>query len=190
MIRISRMQEEIYTELNKINNLVAKNTNKSDFPVKISTCLPEVKIQQRETNYKSNEIFKEINKDCINNIKEMKSFTSLKNVNNIPDDIFDIICNKIISDITNIEQFQFTQFRDTLYDILIYNIDMFDCIWNVISHFIREKQLSKEDTSDIMIKTYQFFKQYNNNYRPIYHLESIMLYIINKLHHYELQEST
>ncbi len=189
LIQIARLQENAYNELNKINNLVAKNTYYHDFPTKVSICLPEVQIQQHESKYRPSELYKEIDIDCINNIKEMKSFTSLKKVEDIPNDIFDIICDKIINEISHLENFQFTQFRDTLYDILIYNIDVFECIWRIISHFITNNQLSQEDCSDIMVKTYPFFKQYNNNYRPIYHLESIMLYIINKLHHYELQES-
>jgi hypothetical protein len=148
-----------------------------------------VQFQQNEPNYKENTIFEEIDGDCINNLKEMKLFTYLKNPEDIPDDIFDIICDKIINSITDLKDFQFTQFRDTLYDILIYNIDIFECVWRVVSHFVTNGQLSKEDCSDVMIKTFHFFKQYNNNYRPIYHLESMMLYIINKLHNYEIQGS-
>ena len=188
-IQMARLHENAYNELNKINNLIAKNTYYSNFPSKIATCLPEVQIQSRESKYKPSEIIKDIEKDCIHNIKEMKSFTSLKSLQEIPEDIFDIICDKIIDEITNIQHFEFTKFRDTLYDILIYNIDIFECIWRVVSHFVTNHQLNNDDYSDIIVKTYQFFKQYNNNYRPIYHLESMMLYIIKKIHNYELQES-
>ena len=187
LITIPRLENESYRKLNKINNIVATNTYLSNFTTKISTCLPEVQFQQTEPNYKENAIFEEIDGECINNLKEMKLFTYLKKPEDIPDDIFDIICDRIINSITNIRDFQFTQFRDTLYDILIYNIDTFECVWRVVSHFVTSDQLSKQDCSDIMIKTFHFFKQYNNNYRPIYHLESMMLYIINKLHHYEIQ---
>lgn len=186
LIQIARLQEDVYNKLNEINNLVAKNTNYSDFPTKVSTCLPEIQIQQCESKYIPSELYKDIEINCISNIKEMKSFTSLKKTEDIPNDIFDIICDKIINEISDVEHFQFTQFRDTLYDILIYNIDMFECIWRIINHFITSNKLTQEDCSDIIAKTYPFFKQYNNNYRPIYHLESIMLYIINKIHHYEL----
>ena len=189
VVKIARLSENAYNELNNINNIIAKNTYYSDFTTRVSTCLPEVKLEQTTTRYKQSELIKEIDKECINNIKEMKSFTSLKMLSDVPDDIFDIICNKIIGDMTNMNNFQFTQFRDTLYDILIYNIDMFDCIWTVIVHFVNIGKLTEEDCSDILTKTFHFFKQYNNNYRPIYHLESMMFYIINKLHHYELQES-
>ena len=189
LIKIPRPKDNAYTELNKINNIVAKNTYYSDFTNKISTCLPEVQVKQPNTKYKESTLFQEIDNNCLQNLKEMKLFTYLKKPEEIPDDIFDIICDKIIEEITNIDNFQFTQFRDTLYDILIYNIDIFECIWRIVSHFATNGQLTDQDCSDILIKTFHFFKQYNNNYRPIYHLESMMLYIINKLHHYELQTS-
>jgi hypothetical protein len=189
LITIPRLENEPYEKLNKINDIVAKNTYLSNFTTKISTCLPEVQFQQTNPTYKENAVFKEIDSECINNLKEMKLFTYLNKSEDIPDDTFDIICDKIINSITDLRDFQFTQFRDTLYDILIYNIDIFECVWVVVSHFVTSDKLSAEDCSDIMIKTFHFFKQYNNNYRPIYHLESMMLYIINKLHHYEIQES-
>ena len=39
----------------------------------------------------------------------------------------------------------------------------------------------KVELDSIMEKMYVFLKQYNNNYRPIYHLESIFFYIITIL---------
>ena len=29
---------------------------------------------------------------------------------------------------------------------------------------------------------YTFFQYYNNNYRPIYHLESFLLYLVSEIH--------
>jgi hypothetical protein len=84
------------------------------------------------------------------------------------------------------EQLIITEFRDTLYDILVYNLDAVECLWYILSCFIKSGSLSKNDTSDILKKTHSFLKHYNNNYRPIYHLESIFFYILNKIHHYEL----
>jgi len=36
--------------------------------------------------------------------------------------------------------------------------------------------------SEIMLKTYSFLKYYNNNYRPIYHLESYLFYLMRIIH--------
>ena len=80
---------------------------------------------------------------------------------------------------------QFTNFRDLLYNILIYNLDVIECIWYILIHFINTDKLNGEDISNIMEKTHLFLKYFNNNYRPIYHLESIMFYIISKIHNYD-----
>ena len=39
----------------------------------------------------------------------------------------------------------------------------------------------------ILIKLHKFLKLYNNNYRPIYHLENFILYLCINIH--ELPES-
>ena len=61
---------------------------------------------------------------------------------------------------------------------------MLDCIlfilesiWYIISYFIKTKQLTEEKLCPILIKLYPFLKYYNNNYRPIYHLEGFMIYL-------------
>jgi predicted XRE-type DNA-binding protein len=126
-----------------------------------------------------------IDTDNILNIKELNSFSEIKTQNDIPKDIFNIICNQIIDDINNHEGHDFLKFRDSLYDILVYNLDMTECLFYILSHFIETDKLQQSDISDIMIKSYSFLKYYNNNYRPIYHLESIMYYIIIKINGYK-----
>ena len=126
-----------------------------------------------------------VDPDSIINIKEMNSFSVIKSQNEIPKDIFNIICNQIIDDINNHEKHDFLKFRDSLYDILVYNLDMTECLYYILSIFIENRCISKNNISQILIKSYKFLKYYNNNYRPIYHLESIMYYIISKIYGYE-----
>jgi hypothetical protein len=87
------------------------------------------------------------------------------------------ICNKIIHNIINIEGLNYIKFRDILYDIFIYNLDISDCIWYILSRLIEENKIKKEKISDILINTYGFFQYYNNNYRPIYHVEKYFLHL-------------
>ena len=122
--------------------------------------------------------------ESIQNMKEIKSFSLLNTKEDIPSDIFDIICNNIIHEIEYSDQIVFTHFRDVLYDILIYNLDVAECFWTIFIHFIKKGVLEKKDISDIVHKTFFFLKYFNNNYRPIYHLESIFFYIIIKLKKY------
>jgi hypothetical protein len=98
--------------------------------------------------------------------------------------VFNVICDQIIKDMENIDAIPFTQFRDSLYDIMIYNLDVVECVWYIMVYFIQTDRFTGEDISDIVQKTYSFLQYYNNNYRPIYHLENIMFYIINKLKKY------
>ena len=133
-------------------------------------------------NVPDNNIINEIDLIGITNIKEIRSFPLLVNNVEIPKDIFNIICDNIIKEIISPKNITFTGFRDTLYDILTYNLDTTECLWYILSYFIENKHLTTKDTTDILIKSYTFLKYYNNNYRPIYHLESIMFSIINKFH--------
>ena len=127
-------------------------------------------------------------KDILN-LKDIKFFDLLNNKTtsqNIPEDIFNIVCDKIIDDMSRIKKDNFIEFRESLYNILTYNLDVTDCIWYILSHFISIGSLNTIETSQIIDRTYTFLKYYNNNYRPIYHLESMLFYIINKI--YKLDE--
>ena len=78
-----------------------------------------------------------------------------------------------------INDLHYLKFRDILYDIFIYNLDISDCIWYILSKLIEQNKLKKRNISNILIKTYCFFQYYNNNYRPIYHVENYFLYLAN-----------
>jgi Cdc6-like AAA superfamily ATPase len=93
-----------------------------------------------------------------------------------------IISNKIIHNLLNINDLQFLKFRDILYDIFIYNLDISDCIWYIISKLVEYKKIKREHLSRILIRTYCFFQYYNNNYRPIYHVENYFLNLAKLIH--------
>jgi hypothetical protein len=77
-----------------------------------------------------------------------------------------------------------TNFRDGLYDILIYNLDGIECIWYIFQYFIQNQWI--RDTPDdatritgLMHKMATIFKQYGNNYRSIFHLEHAVFSMMN-----------
>jgi hypothetical protein len=118
---------------------------------------------------------------------KLETITNIKNLHLFNENImldYKIICNKIISNIVNIDDLNFLKFRDLLYDIFIYNLDITECIWYILYSLIEKKLIKNEVLSDIMIKTYCFFQYYNNNYRPIYHLENYLFFIVKKIHGY------
>ena len=120
----------------------------------------------------------------IMHIKEICSFELMSSTKDIPPDIFNIVCDEIIHEMENPTQIVFTHFRDVIYNILIYNIDVSECIWYVFSHFVKSKQILGKDVTATISKIHIFLKYFNNNYRPIYHLESIFFFIIVKIYGY------
>ena len=90
--------------------------------------------------------------------------------------------NQFIDIVENYQDKQFIDIRNTIYNFFIYGIDISESLWMVINHFIKEKKLNEENIDFILSRLYIFFKYYYNNYRPIYHLESIIYYLIKIIH--------
>jgi hypothetical protein len=114
------------------------------------------------------------------NIKEIKSFRLIHSAQQLPPDIFNTVCDQLIHEIRHSNPINYMILREKLYDIMVYNLDATECLWNILSSLM--PLLTPSDISDIIDKMYVFLKYYNNNYRPIYHLESIVFTIITKLH--------
>ena len=89
--------------------------------------------------------------------------------------------NNACTYISNIDQIRFTQLRELLYDILIYDFDITDFAWHLITELKRKELLHDDNMSDVLIHTYKFLQYYNNNYRPIYHLENFVFMLINMI---------
>jgi hypothetical protein len=124
-------------------------------------------------------------KQKLPNELKLETITNIKNLHvNITDLMcpYKIICDKIIKEMVNIDTLKFLKFRDYLYDIFIYNLDITDCIWYILTSLITQKHINKKTISSILLKTYIFLKYYNNNYRPIYHLESYLFYLTSIIH--------
>ena len=68
--------------------------------------------------------------------------------------------------------------RTLLYDILIYNLNIQECFFYIIQNLILRKIIKSSSINDLIVHSLIFFKNYNNNYRPIFHLESFTLYLI------------
>tara|TARA_A100001011_G_scaffold114829_1_gene121487 strand:- start:740 stop:1561 length:822 start_codon:yes stop_codon:yes gene_type:complete len=69
--------------------------------------------------------------------------------------------------------------REQLYSFLTLNYKIHDCFAKVVFKLI-EIQYINDQNINLVLKTYnEFTEKYNNNYRPIYHLESFILFLIN-----------
>lgn len=89
--------------------------------------------------------------------------------------------NNMCAYICNVDQIRFAQLRELLYDILIYDFDITDFAWHLITELKRKELLHDDTMSDVLINTYKFLQYYNNNYRPIYHLENFVFMLINTM---------
>ena len=124
----------------------------------------------------------DISPESVLNLKEIQAFQFIHRPEDIPKDVFNIVCDTLIQSIENSDTLEFADFRDKLYDILLYGLDITDCLWYILYHLTKTGKLRDPHTITFLLsKVYVFLKYYNNNYRPIYHLESIFFYIIEKI---------
>jgi hypothetical protein len=80
---------------------------------------------------------------------------------------------QIVEDIwKNMKPSNFVALRNSLYNIFIYQLNIYLCIW------ILYKKMPKKDSTKMFQYLITFFHGYNNNYRHIYHIE---LFIYNCL---------
>ena len=122
------------------------------------------------------------------NYKNLTSLSNIKNVivnTNELTNPHECICNNIIESIKNPDTINLLKFRDILYEILIYDLDINECIWYILSCLIQTEVLNKDNITDVLLKTFIFFQYYNNNYRPIYHLENYMYNLITTINGYK-----
>jgi len=130
------------------------------------------------------DILDKIDLTSITNSKEIHSFGYLKSEQEIPIDVFNMINDILLDQILHPEHLKITDLRNNLYELLIYNVDIAECIWYIFTSLIQQGNFKKkEHITDILNDIFVFFKYYNNNYRSIYHLESILLCMLNKIHY-------
>lgn len=86
-------------------------------------------------------------------------------------------CDEIISMIVNINDLRYEELRQTIYDLLIYNYNIGESIYYIIYTLVEQNLIKQANYVDVMVNTYYFLKYFNNNYRPIYHLENFILYL-------------
>lgn len=125
-----------------------------------------------------------INKDI--NINKITNIKNLFILNKDFINFYNKICMKLINMIINVEELNYFNLRENIYDLFIYNLNIFTCCWYILDYLISNNHIKDEGLTDILLYTYKFFKYYNNNYRPIYHLENYIIYLINTIHGYKI----
>lgn len=154
----------------------------SFIPESIIGCCEVIHFQRpSKTAYLNCTNLKLLTTDNLEHVNNIKSLSLNIDQVNRP---YKILCEKIIKEIEEINFLKFQNFRDIIYDLLIYGLDIYECIWFIIDYFISKHKIGSSKVSGVLLKTYEFFKYYNNNYRPIFHLENYFLYLISVIHEY------
>lgn len=112
------------------------------------------------------------NIDNIDNLKKLNTPQLLTNCKHT------ICCNKIIDSILSNEPPQYAVIREQLYNLLIYNIDVYNALWFILSELFHKNIFNENKIGDILIEIWKIMHYYNNNYRPIYHLERFVFYLL------------
>lgn len=125
-------------------------------------------------------------KSNIGKITNNKNITNIFNLklkkNDTIINLHENIVNRIVVKIINYQDITMSKFRELIYDMLVYNINIYDAIYDILFYLIKNNYIEDSEYYNIMLHINKVLKQYNNNYRPIYHLENICYYLINKIH--------
>ncbi len=103
-----------------------------------------------------------------------------KNIHNIQL-AYKNICNKILLKMYDAKSLDYLKFRDNLYDIFIYQLNIYQCVWYIVKTLIDKNKIKKNFIPEILIEMFSFFQYYNNNYRPIYHLEHFIFLLMDHI---------
>lgn len=179
----SYMQTTIYGHCNIIFCLLTSNI--SFIPDNIVNICKIIKIP-RPSKHNYSKVSKKIN----NKNYKVNEITNIKQLTNnivLDDTINTKVCKNITDFIVNVSKngkIKYSVLRDYLYDILIYNLDVYECIWFILCDLVDREMINNKNLGKITHKTYNFLSLYNNNYRPIYHLELFVLSLIKYIHEF------
>jgi hypothetical protein len=169
VIHVQRPSLQCYTE-------ILNKQQKNMFGTNSLSC-----IKESETNTLRENLI-EYGKDAIENLKEIHIMKRVKG-NEIPTNVFNCVTDDLLHKIYHPDSFTISELRNSLYEMLVYNLDISECLTYIIFNLIQQSNISSDNINQLLINVYTFLKYYNNNYRPIYHLELIIVDIINKVHY-------
>ena len=162
VLHFSKLNKKIiYGLCNKNNRQFFKYLNTNTTNSTNTTTINNDSIKQLVNKVNNPNIFSYL--DISNNLKYIENHKS--------------ICDTYIELITS-NNYNIKNIRTLLYDILIYHLNCHECFYYIIKTLIQKKLILTTKISDLIYNSLIFFKNYNNNYRPIFHLESFTLYLI------------
>ena len=86
----------------------------------------------------------------------------------------DIISDNIIKIILTIP-LNLHILRERIYDIFVYNAPVQDIIWKITIKLIKTGKILPHNTTQLLYSLINCLRRFNNNYRPIFHIEHFIL---------------
>ena len=83
------------------------------------------------------------------------------------------------SDVTHVPNSAYNDLRLKIYNLFIRNYNIHYCISYIIQKYLTYYDIKKDSLSLFMHEFCNKMKYYNNNYRPIYHIEHLLLDLCN-----------
>ena len=92
------------------------------------------------------------------------------------------IQNNYVNTLTNIiidhKNINIKSLRITLYDLLIYQVDIYDIFFRILNEINNHNIIDDNNMIKLLNETKNILKLFNNNYRSIYHLENFIMTLI------------
>ena len=89
------------------------------------------------------------------------------------------MCNQLIQYMEDQVNFDYFTFRNYIYTLLVYNVDVYSSVWYIMKHFIQTHDFARETITEITEHLLKFLHLYNNNHHNIYHIEYFLCYLTN-----------
>lgn len=92
------------------------------------------------------------------------------------------LIDAIYTIMTDYNNFDYMKLRENLYNVLVYNRDIYIVFLKILQRCFENDILTIEQYKKVQDTIIKDLSYYNNNYRPIFHLEKIFLTIVREIH--------
>ena len=95
---------------------------------------------------------------------------------------YKLTADKLINYVRNYKTNNLSRLRELCYDLLVLQLNIQDVMMYITEQLLISNHIHKDNVNIILIKTYVCLKYFNNNYRPIYHLENYFINLIRYIY--------
>lgn len=122
-------------------------------------------------------------KKIYNRIGEIHLLNNIENEmqNVVQMDYCSKLCNPIIEIIVQ-NNVDYNELRENLYTIMINNVSIVQVVYFILHYCLESNLIPCNRLGECLQIIFTFYKLYNNNYRPIFHLEKLVLELISIIH--------